>query len=210
MKIKELVNFNIFSKMNLNYWADNSLVDLLYLARSGLKTASPIVELVNGDYNKLASILLIKYKDKWDKVNESLKAEYALLDNVTETISETNTTTETGTSTGNNQFNSSGTSSNDSTVVNSVKPLGNADFADKDRTLGDNSSSNSSSGTTNSSSNNSLDRTNTREYSRHGNIGVTSPQQMITQELELRNNLLMEIVMSDVDNELTLSVYEEE
>ena len=45
------------------------------------------------------------------------------------------------------------------------------------------------------------------KLTRHGNIGVTTNQQMITQELELRKNLFKEIVYRDVDAMLTSSVY---
>lgn len=42
---------------------------------------------------------------------------------------------------------------------------------------------------------------------RHGNIGVTTNQQMINEELALRKNFFYEIVMRDIDRFLTLSVY---
>ena len=45
------------------------------------------------------------------------------------------------------------------------------------------------------------------ELTRHGNIGVTTNQQMIQQEIDLRKNLFKEIVYRDVDSMLTSSVY---
>lgn len=45
------------------------------------------------------------------------------------------------------------------------------------------------------------------ELTRHGNIGVTTNQQMITQEIELRENLFKEIVYRDVDKMLTSTIY---
>lgn len=45
------------------------------------------------------------------------------------------------------------------------------------------------------------------QKNRHGNIGVTSSQQMITQELELRSASYYESVMKDIDSVLCLSVY---
>lgn len=42
---------------------------------------------------------------------------------------------------------------------------------------------------------------------RHGNIGVTTNQQMIESEIELRKHNFFEIVFSDIDKYLTLSVY---
>lgn len=48
---------------------------------------------------------------------------------------------------------------------------------------------------------------NTRTLKRHGNIGVTTSQQMIESELELRKKFFFEIVFKDIDNYLTLAVY---
>lgn len=47
----------------------------------------------------------------------------------------------------------------------------------------------------------------TRELSRHGNIGVTTSQQMIESELELRKKFFYEIVFRDIDQYLTLAIY---
>lgn len=47
----------------------------------------------------------------------------------------------------------------------------------------------------------------TRTLKRHGNIGVTTSQQMIESELELRKKFFFEIVFSDIDKYLTLAVY---
>lgn len=47
----------------------------------------------------------------------------------------------------------------------------------------------------------------TRTLKRHGNIGVTTSQQMIESELELRKKNFFEIVFRDVDNYLTLAIY---
>ena len=45
------------------------------------------------------------------------------------------------------------------------------------------------------------------KLTRSGNIGVTTNQQMITQEIELRENLFKEIVYRDVDSMLTALIY---
>lgn len=46
-----------------------------------------------------------------------------------------------------------------------------------------------------------------RTLKRHGNIGVTTSQQMIESELELRKKFFFEIVFRDIDHYLTLAVY---
>jgi len=45
------------------------------------------------------------------------------------------------------------------------------------------------------------------EEHRHGNIGVTSNQQMISEELELRKRFFYETVFADLDKYLCLSIY---
>lgn len=47
----------------------------------------------------------------------------------------------------------------------------------------------------------------TRTLNRHGNIGVTTSQQMIESELELRKKFFYEIIFKDIDNYMTLAVY---
>lgn len=53
----------------------------------------------------------------------------------------------------------------------------------------------------------SYNKTNTTKTNRHGNIGVTTSQQMIESEIELRKKNFFEIVYKDIDNIMTLDVY---
>lgn len=48
---------------------------------------------------------------------------------------------------------------------------------------------------------------NARELTRSGNIGVTTSQQMLESEINLRKWLYYESVFNDIDNVLTLSIY---
>lgn len=49
---------------------------------------------------------------------------------------------------------------------------------------------------------------NIRTLEKHGNIGVTSNQDMLNQEIKLRNDFnLLETMMKDIDELLTLSIY---
>lgn len=50
--------------------------------------------------------------------------------------------------------------------------------------------------------------TNTRDLRRHGNIGVTTSQQMIESELELRKKNFYSLVFRDIDEYLTIGIYE--
>ena len=48
---------------------------------------------------------------------------------------------------------------------------------------------------------------NYRDLTRSGNIGVTTPQKLISSELELRRNKLFNIIMNDIDKMLCLLCY---
>lgn len=48
---------------------------------------------------------------------------------------------------------------------------------------------------------------NFRDLTRSGNIGVTTSQQMISSEIELRRNKLINIIMNDIDTMLCLKIY---
>lgn len=209
MKIKEINNFNIIERMNLGYWDDNSLIDILYLSRSGNKITSPLLDITQ-DLDKVANILKSKYLDKWNKVKAALDATYELLDNVTEDITESVVSNNAETSEGSSTSSTSSTSNASGSSTGSIKSLGAASFQDKDRTADESTGTNSSSATGNSNSSTNSNGTTTRTYSRHGNIGVTSSQQMIEQEIKLREQNLIDIVFRDIDRELSIDTYGEE
>ena len=56
-------------------------------------------------------------------------------------------------------------------------------------------------------STNALLNDNMRELTRKGNIGVTSSQQLINSEIELREYNFIEAIYSDIDSILTLKIY---
>ena len=63
--------------------------------------------------------------------------------------------------------------------------------------------------TDNTTYNSTIKETDSESHSlhRHGNIGVTTSQQMIESEIVLRKKNFFEIVFSDIDRLLTLSIY---
>lgn len=52
-----------------------------------------------------------------------------------------------------------------------------------------------------------LAKDNYRDLSRSGNIGVTTSQQMISSELELRRNIVLNDIFNDIDKVLCLKIY---
>lgn len=54
---------------------------------------------------------------------------------------------------------------------------------------------------------NDITDTKTHELTRSGNVGVTTTQQMMAEEIAFRRNLFFEMVFSDIDHILTIPIY---
>ena len=128
--------------------------------------------------DSLASVIVNKFKTKWTRLHEALNLTYNPIDNYN--MSETENT----------QLKTEANVSN----ANSIYA-----FNDTDATP--TSESNSKTST------NALLNDNVRELTRKGNIGVTTSQQMINSELELREYNLIDTIYSDIDSVLTLKIY---
>ena len=126
----------------------------------------------------LASVIVNKFKTKWTRLHDLLNLDYNPIDNYS--MSETENT----------QLKSEANVSN----ANSI-------YAFNDTKATPASESNSKTST------NALLNDNVRELTRKGNIGVTSSQQLINSELELREYNLIEVIYSDIDSILTLKIY---
>lgn len=199
-------------------------------AHSGDKNISPVVyKFLTADdaqtRAKLANIIFIMYADKWAKLWDTLSIEYNPLENynmtenetpaettetitpaeITETITPAETTTESKpakltTENDVSAFNSSGYSDNEkTTTTGDVNDKGtesiNVDTAGTNKTEVDTAGTNV------------FTVQNGRELTRSGNIGVTTSQQMLQSEIELRKWLFYQSVFNDIDNILTLSIY---
>lgn len=209
-------------------------LDRLYENRSGDKEISRIVSnhlnngavTVNGR-SVIALSLLIMYKHQWERLYETLSAEYDPIANydMTETESGTNsaerdnsnsgTHTETGTRT----YTDSGTVTDSGAANTETGVYGfnstNAVASD----TADNTTSNqetrnltrletpniseSDSGTSSGTESGEFSRTLTRK----GNIGVTTSQQLLQSEISLWQWSFFNQVFEDIDKILTLQVY---
>ena len=128
--------------------------------------------------DSLASVIVNKFKTKWTRLHEVLNLTYNPIDNYN--MSETEKT----------QLKSEANVSN----ANSI-------YAFNDTKATPTNESNSKTST------NALLNDNVRELTRKGNIGVTTSQQMINSEIELREYNLIEAIYSDIDSILTLKIY---
>lgn len=126
----------------------------------------------------LASVIVNKFKTKWTRLYEVLNLTYNPIDNYSMSEKE------------NTQLKTEANVSN----ANSI-------YAFNDTAATPASESNSKTST------NALLNDNVRELTRKGNIGVTTTQQMIESELELREYNFIEVIYSDIDSILTLKIY---
>lgn len=150
--------------------------------------------------DNVINVLLHKYANKWNRLYDAINIDYSPLENYdmiqTETPDitkektvSTNVTTETKddvTETAINGFNSTNSVPQGKTTRNGSSTVsGNANDNVETET-----------------------ETGTRGLTRHGNIGVTTSQQMLSSEIDIRRNFnFFNEIMDDVDSIISLLVY---
>lgn len=201
----DLQNFNIpWNSENIN-----ESLDRLYYAKNGDKSITSLVNSVidvDGDFvidgrEILATIAYVTYGNKWDKLYATLNFEYNPIENyrMTETENIDKEIDSSRTNTGTISTN------NDSIANNKVYAFNSSDNPiDTDKVVGDSDSLETQNLTERIGDNEGIDRTMTRS----GNIGVTTSQQMIESERELWNWNFFNVVFEDLNELLTLKVYE--
>lgn len=181
---------------------DATTLDLDYLySHSGEKSISNLViklkELDSSTFlAKLVSIIALKFEEKWSRLYLALVgSEYNPIENYDSHEIETPEITNTRTI--NQNIDLTRQTDNNVYGFNSSSEVPSA--SNTEHTTAD--------GKDNETSDVNVE-TGTRTIERHGNIGVTTNQQMITQEIEMRNRFnLYEIMMQDVDSVLALPIY---
>ena len=196
MKLYKTINVyiddGIFSLLQPKFdWMsveDAKTLDLDYYLNHGQRSISPLYEQlinqqsINDNFNalnKLVDIIYLKFKDKWNRIYDSyIKSTYNALENYSMVeVEKTNTKV---TSTDNTKGGSYGFNSDVSVPVNDSNSTSVVEGKGED---------------------------NKRELTRSGNIGVTSSQQMLEQELQLRKYNFYEELFKDVNSVVTLSIY---
>lgn len=198
---------------------------------SGEKNVSPIVykfikEEVSTPREKLAQILVTMYLDKWARLwNSFVIGEYNPLSNYDMTERETpaevtHTTTPAETTETLTPAETTLETKPAKTVTeNDVSAFNSSTYQDAEKTTvaGDPTDKGSEVLTVNSSGSTKLQVDtagsdvltvqNERTLTRSGNIGVTTSQQMLQSEIELRKYNFFLSVFNDIDTVLTLSIY---
>ena len=211
-------------------WLTNSnyaAVDLDYHGSRGDKFCSPVVEGLLEAYSSfsylpytpagsyLMKMLWQRFGDNWSKRWTALQAEYEPLENYHMEETEEEDTTNTGTVGNVSTLTGSGSRSTseetDATIDKSVYGFDSAQASpseseeDHSETSGSETTTESQSG--NNTRTDNLAGTRDRTLIRSGNIGVTTSQQMLSAELDIRTYDFYKSVFDDIDKVLTIPVY---
>lgn len=198
------------SGVTIPWTESNSLLDIDFIYRwSGHKSISPLVMHALGDnptmtssgYNMLAGIIWSHFGLPWTRMYNALIEDYDPLTNYNMIEHEENEIVDDALT------NVSGSANNNKTTVNSSHSV-----------YGYNSSSPTPAESDQVTTGNDTDidtsydntRTIDRTLTRSGNIGVTTSQQMLESELNLRVYRFFERVYKDVDSILALPIYDGE
>ena len=168
---------------------DATSINLLFLSHSGKKKISPLLDLLLLDdvtdskearTEQLVDILLIKYGNNWNRICGSFNESYNPLDHYNMLEHE--------------EVNSKVKSTSGSKAkVYGFNTLPDTPVNDNDVDM-------------ESESSGSKDD-NFRDLTRRGNIGVTTSQQMLESELELRKYNLLDAIFNDIDKVICLKKY---
>ena len=182
-------------------WLDDTLAvkldELYYLQRSATKRISGYFErmrkfeddgIVASAIDTIADVLIVKFSDKWNRLYKVFVTEnYKPLENYNMKEKETPNITRT------KNVNSKLKTTNSVNGFNSSAPVQQSESETSGAKL-DNEETESETGT--------------RDLERSGNIGVTTSQQMLQSEIDLRNAYnFYDGIMNDVDSILCLLVY---
>lgn len=144
---------------------------------------------------------------EWQRVEAALTAEYNPIHNFdrNEDYSDTNTEKETGksNSTSSTESNANGTNEN----TESETAFNTESFKNRTKNAGTDTASSTASAT--NESNNTVTRETKVEHTAHlyGNIGVTTSQQMISEELAMRRGDLESYIIDDFKHRFCVMVY---
>ena len=201
-------------------------LEQLFAVHSGFKTVTPAF--VVADEEARIRMLLLLFKEKWTRLWNDFRLEYNPLDayRVDETITrDKDTTNEDRTNYGKTSTTDStdggtvGTTESDTrAVLSGVYGFNTAGVSVPSDVSDDSGSTNStetrnleSSSTTANSGTDTTNTTFTEDETtvttRSGNIGYTTPQELIRQDLEIWHTPYFNLVFEDIDNFIMLQVY---
>ena len=196
---------------------DSGLLDLDYHGNhSGDKIVSPLVkkmlEADNGTLSivhagQLAMIIYNKYIDNWIKRYTAIHTEYNPLENYSMVETETADGTNTGTQATAETIDRDTSAQTDTEGTGSIYGYDSSSPSPSDKQETNVSSSGTEDVSRSNTRTDNLAHSEDRELTRPGNIGVTTSQQMLEAELNIRMYDFFESVYQDIDKVLTIPVY---
>lgn len=232
MKMKEvmptlLTDGAIFKYLNrINTIVDADKLGVVYFSKSGNKSVNTLVENYIGDDGKISDanietlgVLIAHYfDDQWSRVKEALLAEYSPIENYDRTELSTHAFTGTDIDQYGRQTHTIGSQTHEFGAVSMTDAHGVTSYNSTAITPDSQDTHSETVRTNTDGIRNDEDGARSDQHTKgttetinsrvHGNVGVTTNQQMINAELELRKKNLIDIVMRDIDGFLCLKVYE--
>lgn len=237
MKLKETISSpfekGIFLSIKDKFeWLDEDNSSTLnvsyYLGHSGEKDITPLYDKLLENYTEdealdyLAKLIYATYGKNWNRIYQALEVEYNPIHNynMEEKIS-TNTNISTSSKGGSSQKNTSSNSSNETNNTNIQVEQGYYGFnssTSNPNNCGNNNTNEVIKSEDSGSSNTTIDNINEdvvkgseednyKKTTRSGNIGVTTTQKMLNEELEIRKTIFFNNIMKDLDKLLCLNIY---
>lgn len=184
---------------------DKIALDIEYFGNhSGLKESSPLVEkmtdwpndeqLTDVEIGRLQQIIINKYSVSWSKLWDAIHTIYDPLENYN--MTEKSTPGVVTTRKENTDINVANTANGNVYGFNSSSAVPASTSGGNSRTTGDKSKNYSEES-----------KTGFDQLERSGNIGVTTSQQMLEQEINIRKHHFFDIVFADVDTILTINYW---
>ena len=232
MKLKEVMptlktDGAIFKYMaRVNTLLDADELGITYFSKSGNKTVNTLVENYVGDdgvlteagIEELGTLIAHYFDQQWDKVSTALSAVYNPIENYDRNELSSHAMTGSDTDVFGQQSHTVGQQTHEFGAVSNTDTHGVTSYNSTSITpdtedhhteaLHTNTDGQRQDTTGSRSDTHTKGTTETINSHIHGNVGVTTNQQMITAELELRKKNFFDIVMRDIDSFICLRVYE--
>ena len=183
----------VFDKLKELFTLLNTIVphiDIEILTKYGNRPVHPIIKALTGNEELIARVILENYQNEWQSIYDAMTAEYNPIENYNRLFTREQDETHTNIRTDNSE----NTTETQSSAFDSVV----YENTDKTTTRGNGS-------TVEDTSNIKINKF---QEKTSGNIGVTTSQQMLQSEIDLRSkNLLSNIIMKDIVKEITIPLY---
>lgn len=193
MTVEGLYNYKdtLFNEFNVPEGMDKQIaIDTICMRSRELEVLYPNLEF----FAMRIGIWSRKHQYNWKKLYDTMLLEYNPIENYDRMEEWNDTDTESGSSTVTNEIMSSGTITEQNTAFN-------AGLADHAKEISDNDTTNNGSGT------NKRDAKHSRSGRAHGNIGVTTSQQMIESERKVAMFNIYDVIAESFVENFCLMVY---